>query len=84
MFKQFNTAFYRTWEFYFSVICILQVISATIHGPFWFIHLVKLGIGLYAGYLAFFKPRSWIKKTWQLYLVISFIVAWTSIYFFVL
>ncbi|HEM5985386.1 TPA: hypothetical protein U2B44_001845 [Streptococcus suis] len=84
MFKNFNSAFYRTWEFYLSLACILQVISAAIHGPFWFIHFLKLGVGLYAGYLAFFKSRSWIKKTWQLYLVISFIVAWTIIYFFVL
>lgn len=84
MFKKFNTAFYRTWEFYFSIICILQVMDAALRGSFWFIRFLQLALGLYAGYLAFFKPRSWIKKTWQLYLVISFIVAWTSIYFFVL
>ncbi|HEP1819653.1 TPA: hypothetical protein VB845_001474 [Streptococcus suis] len=84
MSKKFNKVFYRTWEFYFSLACILQVISAAVNGPFGFIHFLKLGVGLYAGYLAFFKSRSWIKKTWQLYLVISFIVAWTIIYFFVL
>lgn len=84
MSRKLNKAFYRTWEFYLSLACILQVIYAAVNGPFWFIHLVKLGLGLYAGYLAFFKPRSWIKKTWQIYLTISFIVAWTSIYFFVL
>ncbi|HEM3469952.1 hypothetical protein NKE67_01795 [Streptococcus suis] len=84
MFKQFNRTFYRTWEFYFSILCILQVIYAAVNGPFWFIHFLKLGIGLYAGYLAFFKSRSWIKKTWRIYLTISFIVAWTIISFFVL
>ncbi|MDW8742990.1 hypothetical protein [Streptococcus suis] len=84
MSNKFNKVFYRTWEFYLSVACILQVISALIHGPFWFIHLVKLGLGLYAGYLAFFKPRSWIKKTWQIYLTIGLIASWTIIYFFVL
>ncbi|MGU8066576.1 MULTISPECIES: hypothetical protein [Streptococcus] len=62
MSKKFNKAFYRTWEFYLSVACILQVIYAAVNGPFWFIHFLKLGIGLYAGYLAFFKSRSWIKK----------------------
>ncbi|MDG4519975.1 hypothetical protein [Streptococcus suis] len=35
MSKKFNKAFYRTWEFYLSLACILQVISAAIHGPFW-------------------------------------------------
>ncbi|HFU4223132.1 TPA: hypothetical protein ACGO80_002010 [Streptococcus suis] len=84
MSRKLNKAFYRTWEFYLSIACILQVIYAAVNGPFWFIHFLKLGLGLYVGYLAFFKPRSWIKKIWQLYLVISFIVAWTSIYFFVL
>ena len=84
MSNKFNKVFYRTWEFYLSVACILQVISALIHGPFGFIHLVKLGLGLYAGYLAFFKPRSWIKKTWQIYLTIGLIASWTIISFFVL
>ncbi|HFI0025243.1 TPA: hypothetical protein ACGOVU_000325 [Streptococcus suis] len=82
MFKKFNTAFYRTWEFYFSIICILQEIYAALRGPFWFIHFLKLGVGLYVGYLAFFKPRSWIKKTWQIYLTIGLIASWTIISFF--
>lgn len=34
MSNKFNKVFYRTWEFYLSVACILQVISALIHGPF--------------------------------------------------
>ncbi|MGQ7329296.1 hypothetical protein ACTGWD_04370 [Streptococcus suis] len=84
MSKKFNKEFYRTWEFYFSLACILQVIYAAVNGPFWFIHFLKLGVGLYAGYLAFFKSRSWIKKTWQIYLTISFIVSWIIISFFVL
>lgn len=45
MSKKFNKAFYRTWEFYFSILCILQVIYAAVNGPFWFIHLVKLDSG---------------------------------------
>ncbi|HGO5511704.1 hypothetical protein P7J19_08840 [Streptococcus suis] len=84
MFKQFNTAFYRTLEFYFSILCILQVIYTAVNGPFGFIHFLKLGVGLYAGYLAFFKSRSWIKKTWQIYLTIGLIASWTIISFFVL
>ncbi|HFI0265655.1 TPA: hypothetical protein ACGOU9_002115 [Streptococcus suis] len=84
MFKQFNKTFYRTWEFYFSIICILQVIYAALRGPFWFIRFLQLALGLYAGYLAFFKPRSWIKKTWQIYLTIGLIASWTIISFFVL
>ncbi|WP_105248532.1 hypothetical protein [Streptococcus suis] len=84
MFKQFNTAFYRTWEFYFSILCILQGIYTAVNGPFGFIHFLKLEIGLYAGYLAFFKSRSWIKKTWQIYLTIGLVASWTIISFFVL
>lgn len=84
MSKKFNKAFYRTWEFYFSILCILQVIYAAVNGSFGFIQFLKLGVGLYAGYLAFFKSRSWIKKTWQIYLTISFIVSWIVISFFVL
>ncbi|HEP1832229.1 TPA: hypothetical protein VB850_000543 [Streptococcus suis] len=84
MFKKFNRAFYRTWEFYFSVICILQVMDAALRGPFGFIPFLQLALGLYVGYLAFFNPRSWIKKTWQIFLVIGFIVSWTIISFFVL
>ncbi|MCK4029306.1 hypothetical protein [Streptococcus iners] len=84
MFKKFNTAFYRTWEFYFSIICILQVMDAALRGSFWFIRFLQLALGLYAGYLAFFKPRSWIKKTWHIFLVIGFIVSWTIIYLFIL
>ncbi|WP_105209897.1 hypothetical protein [Streptococcus suis] len=84
MFKKFNTAFYRTWEFYFSIICILQVMDAALRGPFWFIPFLQLALGLYAGYLAFFNPGSWIKKTWQIFLVIGFIVSWTIISIFLL
>ncbi|HFU3729328.1 TPA: hypothetical protein ACGO7Y_001023 [Streptococcus suis] len=84
MFKKFNTAFYRTWEFYFSIICILQVMDAALRGPFWFIRFLQLALGLYAGYLAFFKPSCWIKKTWQIFLVIGFIVGWTIISIFLL
>lgn len=50
MSKKFNKAFYRTWEFYLSLACILQVISAAVNGPFWFIHFLKLGQGLRAKY----------------------------------
>ncbi|HEM5461757.1 TPA: hypothetical protein U1628_000999 [Streptococcus suis] len=84
MFKKFNTAFYRTWEFYFSVISILQVMDAALRGPFWFIRFLQLALGIYAGYLAFFKPGSWIKKTWQIYLTIGLIASWTIISFFLL
>lgn len=42
MSKKFNKAFYRTWEFYLSLACILQVIYAAVNGPFWFIHFLKL------------------------------------------
>ncbi|HFI0568290.1 TPA: hypothetical protein ACGO1O_001523 [Streptococcus suis] len=45
---------------------------------------IQFALGLYVGYLAFFKPRSWIKKTWQIYLTIGLIASWTIIAFFVL
>ncbi|WP_238336298.1 hypothetical protein [Streptococcus suis] len=45
---------------------------------------IQLVLGLYVGYLAFFKPRSWIKKTWQIYLVIAFIISLVILNLFLL
>ncbi|HFI0334795.1 TPA: hypothetical protein ACGOVZ_001449 [Streptococcus suis] len=84
MSKKFNNAFYRTWEFYFSLLCLVAFSFVVTKGIFGVFDFIQFSLGLYVGYLAFFKPRSWIKKTWQLYLVISFIVSWTIISFFVL
>ncbi len=84
MSQSFNKHFYRTWEFYLFLISILQAIFAALNGLFGFSHILQLGLGFYVGYLAFFKPRSWIKKTWQLYLVASFILGLSIVYFFLL
>ncbi len=84
MFKNFNTAFYQTWEFYFSLLCSVTFSFAVTKGIFGVFDFIQLALGLYVGYLALFKPRSWIKKTWQIYLTIGLIASWTIISFFVL
>ncbi|HFI0325881.1 TPA: hypothetical protein ACGOXV_001109 [Streptococcus suis] len=84
MSRKFNKVFYRTWEFDFSLLCLVTFSFVVTKGIFGVFDFIQFALGLYVSYLAFFKPRSWIKKTWQLYLVISFIVSWTIISFFVL
>ncbi|HFH9840372.1 TPA: hypothetical protein ACGO92_000378 [Streptococcus suis] len=84
MFKNFNSAFYRTWEFYFSLLCLVTFSFAVTKGIFGLFDFIQFALGLYVGYLAFFKPRSWIKKPWQIYLTIGLIASWTIISFFVL
>ena len=84
MFKNFNSAFYRTWEFYFSLLCLVTFSFVVIKGIFGVFDFIQFALGLYVGYLACFKPRSWIKKTWQIYLTIGLIASWTIISFFVL
>lgn len=84
MFKQFNRTFYRTWEFYFSLLCLVTFCFAVTKGIFGLFDFIQFALGLYVGYLAFFKSRSWIKKTWQIYLTIGLIASWIIISFFVL
>lgn len=63
MFKEFNKNFYRNWEFYLFLLCLLKVIFATVKEFVGVMTLLQLALGLYGGYLAFFRPCSWIKQT---------------------
>lgn len=84
MSRKFNKEFYQTWEFYFSLLCLVTFSFVVTKGIFGVFDFIQLTLGLYVGYLAFFKPRSWIKKTWQIYLTIGLIASWIIISFFVL
>ncbi|MCK4028002.1 hypothetical protein HCC70_06605 [Streptococcus suis] len=84
MSKPFNKVFYRTWEFYFALLCIVRFILSTVNRNLYFMDFIQLVLGLYVGYLAFFKPRSWIKKTWQIYLVTTFIISLVILNLFLL
>ncbi|HEM6372461.1 TPA: hypothetical protein U2D20_001691 [Streptococcus suis] len=84
MSRKFNKVFYRTWEFDFSLLCLVAFSFVVTKGVFGVFDFIQFALGLYVGYLAFFKPRSWIKKTWQIYLTIGLIASWIIVSFFVL
>lgn len=84
MSRKFNKVFYRTWEFDFSLLCLVTFSFVVTKGIFGVFDFIQFALGLYVGYLACFKPRSWIKKTWQIYLTIGLIASWIIVSFFVL
>lgn len=84
MSRKFNKVFYRTWEFDFSLLCLVTFSFVVTKGIFGVFDFIQFALGLYVGYLACFKLRSWIKKTWQIYLTIGLIASWIIVSFFVL